>query len=221
MRISEEFLAFFWQNPTINNCNTYLIDGPNPLLIDPGHAAYANDLATSMQQDGVQPEKLALIINTHAHPDHMEANSRFDHPGLLYALHRDEEKFIETVGRTLFLQMGSPMPEYRIDFYLQEGDLTINDQAFTIIHTPGHSPGSICLYWHNYSVLFSGDLIFANGVGRVDLPGGDRNQLKASIEKVSSLPIENIFPGHGPPLTGKAKVEKYLKNLSDYVAQYL
>jgi glyoxylase-like metal-dependent hydrolase (beta-lactamase superfamily II) len=85
---------------------------------------------------------------------------------------------------------------------LNEGDsLDIGDLHFAVLHTPGHSPGGICLFGHG--VLFSGDTLFNCGIGRTDLPGGDYDQLMISIEcKLMMLPAETVvYPGHGPECT--------------------
>src|SRR3989338_4210258 len=72
--------------------------------------------------------------------------------------------------------------------------------SLKVIHTPGHSQGSICFYQEKEKILFSGDTLFASAIGRTDLPGGDQNQLIKSIkEKLFTLPLETkVFPGHGP-----------------------
>jgi glyoxylase-like metal-dependent hydrolase (beta-lactamase superfamily II) len=101
------------------------------------------------------------------------------------------------------------------DFYLEEGELNLgkeNKLALKILHTPGHSPGSISIYWQDNKVLISGDVIFYGSVGRTDIPGGDGKLLKQSIEKLSQLDIEYLLPGHstefGDIITGKDKVEQ-------------
>ena len=85
------------------------------------------------------------------------------------------------------------------DFYLREGELNLGKESkltLQILHTPGHSPGSISLYWPDNRVLITGDVLFYGGVGRTDLPGGDGKLLKRSIERLSELDIEYVLPGH-------------------------
>ncbi|MBN2055275.1 MBL fold metallo-hydrolase [bacterium] len=221
MKIAEGFFAYYWQDPATNNCNSYFIDGAKSLLIDTGHKQFAAKLKERIRADGFDPAKIDVIVTTHAHPDHMEANEVFDHEGLLYGMHEQEEVFIEEIGRAIFQRMGMPMPSYRVDFLLDEGDLVVGDTTLQILHTPGHSPGSICLYWPDYRVLFSGDLVLANGMGRVDLPGGDAGKLAESIGKLQNLELEAVFPGHGPPIVGAARVEHLFKALQSYISRYL
>ena len=86
------------------------------------------------------------------------------------------------------------------DIYVQDGDtLEIGDITLQVLHTPGHTPGQISLYDAQTYVLFSGDLLFYQGIGRTDLPGGDYDAIVSSLERVLSLPEETIvYPGHGP-----------------------
>ena len=89
------------------------------------------------------------------------------------------------------------------DFLLTEGTLRAGNIELEVIHTPGHSPGSICLYWPSHKALFAGDVTFEQGVGRTDLPGGDYKTLIDSIRsQVLTLPPETrILNGHGPATT--------------------
>lgn len=77
-----------------------------------------------------------------------------------------------------------------------------------MIETPGHSPGSICLYMKKEKALIAGDTIFSLGVGRTDLPGGDTELLIASLKKLAKLDIEYLIPGHGDMLKGREAVQK-------------
>jgi hydroxyacylglutathione hydrolase len=106
----------------------------------------------------------------------------------------------------MYLQQGTTMPEYRVDFYLKEGDLQLGKHEFQVLETPGHSPGSLCLYWPRHRVLISGDVVFMQSVGRVDLPGGDAPTLKKSIERLGELPVELLIPGHGSAIPGSQRV---------------
>ena len=93
------------------------------------------------------------------------------------------------------------------DSLLEEGDLIGN---FRVIHSPGHTPGSICLYNEEEGILFSGDTIFKNGYGRTDFPGGDQQTLFNSIRKLLQLPDETmVLPGHGPSTT-IAEFKRYI-----------
>lgn len=206
MKIAEHLYIYLWDDPRENNCNTIFIDGKTPVLIDPGHAHRVNDLFDRMRQDKVDPERIRVVICTHAHPDHFSgaASSRSSHVKI--AISQQEEKFVEEIGRPMYAQQGLQIPDYRVDFYLKEGDLVLGKHELQVFLTPGHSPGGICVFWPRYKVLFSGDTVFAQGVGRVDLPGGDEKALKKSVERLSQLPAEIVVPGHGPAIQGAARV---------------
>ncbi|MCK4714993.1 MAG: MBL fold metallo-hydrolase, partial [Candidatus Aenigmarchaeota archaeon] len=84
---------------------------------------------------------------------------------------------------------------------LKEGDaVRADDMGFEVMHTPGHTPGSICLYDRKSKTLITGDTIFSDGVGRTDMPGGNEEQLKESIDKLASLEVRRLLPGHGDAL---------------------
>ncbi|NIS62694.1 MAG: MBL fold metallo-hydrolase [Proteobacteria bacterium] len=159
-----------------------------------------------MEEDGLSPQDLDLIMSTHCHPDHFEALPQFAESKALVAMHREEERYLKDHGETLYQMMGITSPRSRADFYLREGTLKLGKVKLQVHHTPGHSPGSLCFYWPKKKVLISGDVVFRGGVGRTDLPGGDGNQLKHSIQRISQLDIEIFLPGHGDIITGKQSV---------------
>ncbi|RKX98351.1 MAG: MBL fold metallo-hydrolase, partial [Spirochaetes bacterium] len=184
-----------------NNSNTYLIRGEVTTLIDPGHRQFADDLKKSIQKDGISLEEIKLIINTHLHPDHFEATCEFTSCGALSSAFFVDEKYLNEIIN-LFPQLGMDVPEFQIDFFLLEGDLILGNKLFKVFHTPGHSPCSISLYVPEDKVLFAGDLIFLQGVGRTDLPYGSGEKLKESIERMAELDLEVILPGHGNIIQG-------------------
>jgi glyoxylase-like metal-dependent hydrolase (beta-lactamase superfamily II) len=206
MKVSDHLYVYPWTNQRENNCNSILIDGKVPLLVDPGHLHRVNELFTRIKADGFDPKKIKTVIATHSHPDHFEGTAAFSDPSVKIGLSRQEESFIEEVWRPAYLKQGIKMPDYRVDYYLQEGTLELGKHEFEVILAPGHSPGSLCLYWPRHRVLIPGDVVFYQGVGRFDLPGGKMEQLKESVEKLSRLHVELLIPGHGPALQGADKV---------------
>ncbi|MGB6339851.1 MAG: MBL fold metallo-hydrolase [Candidatus Aminicenantaceae bacterium] len=167
-------------------------------VIDPG--AEPEKIFRLIGQKGLKP---TILINTHGHVDHIGANrdikDKFDIP--LY-LHAADKPMLESVLQSeLSFFLGakeSPPP----DKYLEEGDeIKIGYVSLSVIHTPGHSPGSVCLMGDG--ILFSGDTLFFGGVGRTDLPGGSWSEMESSIrEKIFTLPADTVvLPGHGPTTT--------------------
>ena len=213
MKVTEHLYIYLWNDQRENNCNSIFIDGKVPLLIDPGHLHRVDHLTSRMRADGLDPERIRVIINTHCHPDHFEGNRAFENSRVKIACSQEEEKFLEEVGRPMYLQQGVQMPEYRIDFHLGEGTLNLGKHEFEILLTPGHSPGSLCIYWPRHKILFTGDLIFLQGVGRTDIPGGDQEALKDSLEKVSHLSPELVIPGHGPAIRGGEDIRANLESV--------
>ena len=113
--------------------------------------------------------------------------------------------------------MGLSIPRIKPDILLKGGErLNLGDFSLQVIHTPGHTPGSICLYQD--VILFSGDTIFAGGnIGRTDL-GGDNKDLVSSIKKLTRLNVEIVYPGHGESIGKNAKEEilSSLQSAEDY-----
>jgi hydroxyacylglutathione hydrolase len=204
MKVADHFYVYLWNDTRENNCNSIFIDGKVPLLIDPGIKSRIQELFSRMRADGVDPGKISLIIGTHAHPDHLEGALAFN-PNVRIALSQREQKYIEEMGSARYVDQGT-LADYRVDFYLKNGDLLLGRHEFQIILTPGHTPGGLSVYWPRHKVLISGDIVFMQSVGRSDFPGGDSQALKESVERLSKLSVELLVPGHGPAIQGAEKV---------------
>lgn len=207
MQLANDLYAYLWTQPTVNNCNTYLIGGQAPALVDPGHSQLYGHVEMGLQSDG-QPETPAMVICTHCHPDHLEAAQKLQQAGAKLAMHPTEVAYMEGEGRQLAVALGMSFPELTVDVFLDEGELKLGGHTLEVIHTPGHSPGHICLWWPEAKALVAGDLVFAQGVGRVDFPGGDGEALKASINRVAELDAEYVLTGHGPIVKGADNVAR-------------
>jgi len=206
MKLENDLYAYLWQDVYENNCNTYLIHGDVTILIDPGHSRHIPHLLRQMEEDRISPEKIDLILLTHSHPDHVEGLEAFLNKPARVAMSREEERYFRESGRLLFEMMGQPLPEFRIDFYLKEGELHLGEKTFHIYETPGHSPGSLSIHWPERKVLFTGDLVFYGGIGRTDFLEGNSQLIKKSIERMSRLDTELLLSGHGEMVMGKEKV---------------
>ena len=208
MKLLGELYSYPWKSLTENNCNSYLIDGSPRTLVDPGHAHLFDTLSRQMAEDGFSPDSIDLIILTHCHPDHLEAAVEFFPEATLVTMHEAEETYMLGDGRGFFEAMGGELPKLDMDFLLQEGTLHLGDHRLEVLHTPGHSPGSICLYWPRYKAVITGDLVFLQGVGRTDFPGGRTDRLKESILRVGDLDLEIVLPGHGEIIQGEKEVRE-------------
>jgi glyoxylase-like metal-dependent hydrolase (beta-lactamase superfamily II) len=221
MKLTDNLHAFIWQSMTTNNCNAYLIDGPGRVLIDPGHRALFEHVQRGLEQLNLGLDDIDLIICTHAHPDHLEAVPLLKGKSTLFTMHEVEWQWVSTIGKQMTAAYGIDINDFRPDFFLKEGSLSLNHLDLIIIHTPGHSPGSATLYWHQQKALFTGDLVFKEGVGRTDLPGGDGNQLKESIKGLKNLDVEWLLAGHGDVISGAEKVKKNFEDVESFYFGYV
>jgi hydroxyacylglutathione hydrolase len=210
MKVTENIYAFLWSDPRVNNANTYIIKGARNILIDPGHYQLFGYVRDHLSGLSLTAEDIDLVIVTHAHPDHIEGIQAFAGFSALIALHPVELELIKSVAPHRGSSAGISLVEPQV--LLKEGELSVGDMSFQVIHTPGHSPGSICIYWPEKKALFCGDVIFQQGLGRTDLPGGNGGQLKESIRRLAQLDVEYLFPGHGDFVAGRELVRK---NFSD------
>lgn len=167
-------------------------------VIDPGEEGPR--IVATLQRLGLEAD---LVINTHGHFDHIGANGHVvEATGAELLIHQDELPLLRGAAEhaAMYGLAASASPEpHRL---LHGGEqLQIGDLQLQVIHTPGHSPGGICLLTED--TLFSGDALFAGSIGRTDLPGGSQEQLVRGIrEKLLTLPPEtSVYPGHGPATT--------------------
>ncbi len=185
--------------PLITNC--YIVGCEETLIgavIDPG--GDADHIFSVVQSLGLT---IKYIINTHSHFDHAAGNKRMKElTGADIVIHPLDAPHLERMAESAalfgFIVESSPKP----DVFVEEGDvLSIGEIELSVLHTPGHTPGSISLL--EGSCVFVGDLIFQGSIGRTDFPGGDYNTLINSVKtKIFTLDDDVvIYPGHGPETT--------------------
>ena len=181
--------------------NTYLVWDSvtsEAILIDP--AAPSETLKKEIKEMNL---KLVHIINTHGHGDHIGGNEYFQREfGCPIGIHQDDADMLIKSSLNLSDLMGGSIKSPAAKTYItDQHTLYLGENKITCYHTPGHTRGGIAIYAPPH--LFTGDTLFAQDVGRTDLPGGDMKQLIASIKtKLFALPDETIvYPGHGPAST--------------------
>lgn len=185
--------------PFASNC--YVVGGESGegIVIDPG--ADTNRILKAVEELKVD---IKLIVATHGHVDHVNALEKVKKAtNAKFAIHRDDVQTLSQGGSFLSLLLpisisSPPQPE----ILLQDGDnVEVIGLSFRVLHTPGHSPGGISLL--GYGVVFTGDTLFCQSIGRFDFPGASGSQLLNSIHtKLMVLPDSTIvYPGHGPQTT--------------------
>jgi len=179
--------------------NCYVVtDGTGEgIVIDPGGQPETILAAIKRLKANIK-----YIILTHGHLDHAVGLPQVKaSAGALVALHSDDIPLLN--DRTLSAWLGMSLPRMPPpDIKLQDWqEIRAGELSLTVLHTPGHTPGGICLLGEG--VLFSGDTLFQNSIGRADLPGGDQDTLTQNIQtRLMILPDDTIvYPGHGPPTT--------------------
>lgn len=188
--------------------NTWFIPiGENRVVIvDPG--GDADLIIAHLEESGSIPSAVAL---THGHFDHLTALPELlrAFPGLPIAIHEADAPFLgpgalerhlaffeEIGGASLVRRYGETLPG--ATGFLRDGEDLLGDTGWKVLHTPGHSEGSVCLYCEREGILISGDTLFCSGVGRTDARGGSLEKLEASLLRLSSLdPDTVVLPGHG------------------------
>lgn len=219
MKIFDGLEAFLWTEPATNNCNTYLITGEKNILIDPGHYHLFGHVLDNLSLHSLFLADIDLVIITHGHPDHIEALKRFEGSSVLVAIGEREFDFIKQVAPHYGEALG--MPNFEPQILLRDGDLKLDGINLEVITSPGHSPGSICLFWREKKALFTGDVVFNGGIGRTDLPGGSGEELKSSIRRLSQLDIEYLLPGHGEILVGSHHIRANFQEIESFWFGYI
>lgn len=176
--------------------NCYLI---GDMLVDTGAGFNEEYLISQIEKQGIKREDVSLVVNTHCHFDHIGGNYLFEDAEI--AVHE-----LDAISMKNKDDLGTSMNAFeneansRVDIELKDGD---EIRGFKVIHTPGHTSGGICL-WDGVN-LISGDTVFSHGgVGRFDI-GGNFDDLKESVFKLTKLDVVNLLPGHGPIVQGNGK----------------
>ncbi len=212
MRITENIFLF---DGIGSSSNIYLID--NQLLVDTGLGISFEKIIGDIRDAGLSLEKINIILNTHCHYDHIGGNRLFKKltNAEIYAPELDAEN-IETGKDTFYELFRSDFISSKVDRKLKDGEIIKTENySFKIIHTPGHTKGSICLYEPEKKILISGDTLFSDSVGRTDLAGGNESELINSLKKLQKPDIEILLPGHGN--FKKGGIKELIKNMINFL----
>ena len=185
--------------PLATNC--YLVacnETGEALMIDPGFFTQEAEKILKILR---RKFKLKKILNTHGHVDHISGNSVLKrHTEADILIHRDDALMLADPERNLSNMLGLNVISPKADRLLEDSEIVkVGALELKVIHTPGHTKGSISLFCEKEKVVFTGDTLFAGSIGRTDLPGSSFREIVHSLnEKLMNLPEETIvYPGHG------------------------
>lgn len=168
------------------------------MVVDPGDNA--DEILDFIKENKII---VKYVVNTHCHFDHSGGNKKLiEETGAQFMIHELELPVLEKMESSATVWGFTVEPSPKPDILLKDGDvITIGSIDIDVLHTPGHSPGGICLKFDN--MVLTGDTLFAGGIGRTDFPGGSHEQLIKSIkESLFTLPpYFQVYPGHGPGST--------------------
>jgi len=184
--------------------NCYIVacqETKEAIIIDPGFdsASEAEKIFKFINVNALKPK---YIVNTHGHPDHICGNGtvkkQFQTPILI---HEKDAFMLGIFGKIIAKFFGFNSSSPSADTLIKDGDqINFGKTALKVMHTPGHSPGSISLIGENE--VFTGDTLFAGSIGRTDLPQSSESDMKESLKKLANLPNSfRVYPGHGPTTT--------------------
>mgnify|MGYP006414901139 CR=1 FL=1 len=188
--------------PLQTNCYIVYDENKSCLIVDPGDNP--KKLATVIEQLELKPEAILL---THAHFDHIGAVDRIrDKYGIKVYIHEKEKDWLSdpALNGSRHFMLNELIKARPADHLIKdEGVMSLGSFKFEVFETPGHSPGSISIYFSDAEFVLAGDALFNGSIGRTDLPGGNHNQLIKSIhDKLLTLPEQTeVLPGHGPTTT--------------------
>lgn len=187
--------------------NTYLYTNSGEgMIVDCGNPP--QKIYEYCETDGIT---VRCIVLTHGHYDHAHYVNEYKElfPSAQTVAHRDETAVLNNPEANVSALFGEPTVYAAPDKAVADGDLlNVGDACFKVLHTPGHTPGGICLYCEKEKLMFTGDTLFCGGYGRTDFLYGDENALFSSLKRITSVSGDTVFySGHG--IEGRIEYEKY------------
>ena len=203
--------------PVMQAVNAFLVEGEKPVLIDSGYEESVGQLSTKLEEIGFKLNEISMIINTHEHIDHFGGNAIVkERAGSRIAAHEIAIPLIEDMKNQLppedkLKEMPDVIAEHarmrssiyektktaKVDIKLKDGDaVRVDESSLQVLHTPGHTPGHICLYERGSGTLFAGDMITGKGVPFVGGLHGDMVDFVRSLKRLNELKIDQAFLSH-------------------------
>ncbi len=215
---------FFFERGFLNG-NHFVLRSEKPILIDTAYIANFNETASLISQLDLNLADVQLIISTHCHCDHIGGNKHIqDQSGCDIALHKIGKYFIDTRDdwATWWKYFGQEADFFDCTIALNDGDVvSIGPHEFTVIHTPGHAAEGIVLYNPSEKLLISSDTLWKNDMAVMTLRiegSAAPFQMLESLEKLASLDVRKVYPGHGPPFKDMHKaLAKTRKRLNHFL----
>ncbi|HII60226.1 MBL fold metallo-hydrolase [Pyrococcus horikoshii] len=201
--------------------NIYFLKSKKSLLIvDTGTGVYWNKYLGIAEREGwLRDIKDVIIFNTHEHFDHVGGNLIFKEKlrNVKFAAQRLTAKALEDGDDYVILSFyyGRRYEPHDVELKLEDGEkIRIGNIELTLLHTPGHTRGSSCLYYKEEKIMFTGDTVFAGTYGRTDLPTGDESKMIESLEFLKDFDVRIGLPGHGKIINNwKENIEAILRVL--------
>lgn len=196
----------FTCNMLQENCYVASCDATNECVVVDCGAYYEEERKSLLAYIHDNHLKPVHLLCTHGHVDHNFGNNTiFDEFGLNPEVHSDDKTYMENLAQQCIQFIGCT-PNYAFPpakQYLADGDrITVGNHTIQVIHTPGHSKGSVCFYIKEENILMTGDTLFRMSIGRTDFEGGSMMQIIQSLRLLAQLPDDTlILPGHGPDTT--------------------
>ena len=180
--------------------NSYLVDDGKGTAICFDAGGEPDDVISVLKLEKL---RLAAIVLTHGHMDHILGVAELKkETGAEVYIHELDEAMLSDPAKSLAAQFGFDVEPVKAEHIIHDGDVfTVGGISVTVIHTPGHTPGStsFLLQQDGKRILVSGDTLFARSIGRTDFPGGDGQAIMRSLQKLAALPGDMpVLPGHGP-----------------------
>ena len=192
--------------------NIYVID--KKVLVDTTSGIHTKTMDFALKSAGIQKDEIKSIILTHEHYDHIGGINLFPKAKVLAA--NTTAQVLDTQNEKLSYSIffSGNTPKRKTDVILNDKDIIrLGTQKLEVIKTPGHSDGSICLYDAQNKILFSGDTVFENTMGRMDLLGGSEKEMEDSLKHLTKIDVNIILPGHGNIVESNGNI--HIKNILD------